>query len=69
MCTQFAWHYAVDIWNEPAELNGIIPWTAGVIPIVGGFGGFTPYGHNPDAFTNSDMHKIVSMAVQFFYAW
>uniref|UniRef100_A0A0W0G402 DUF6534 domain-containing protein n=1 Tax=Moniliophthora roreri TaxID=221103 RepID=A0A0W0G402_MONRR len=39
MCTQFAWHYAVDIWNEPQELNGIIPWTAGVIPIVGGFGG------------------------------
>ncbi|EEB91755.1 hypothetical protein MPER_09838 [Moniliophthora perniciosa FA553] len=37
MCTQFAWHYAVDIWNEPLELNGIIPWTAGVIPIVGGF--------------------------------
>ena len=38
LCTQFAWHYAVDIWNQPAELNGIIPWTAGVIPIVGGFG-------------------------------
>ncbi|EEB93699.1 hypothetical protein MPER_07609, partial [Moniliophthora perniciosa FA553] len=37
ICTQLAWHYAVDIWNSLQDLNGIIPWTAAVIPIVGGF--------------------------------
>ncbi|KAI3612644.1 hypothetical protein WG66_014665 [Moniliophthora roreri] len=65
MCTQFAWHYAVDIWNEPQELNGIIPWTAGVIPIVGGFGGSLLHVRN--RLDSND--QLVSMCVQFFYAW
>lgn len=47
--TQYAWHYAVDIWGNPESLITYVPPSGGLVTVFDGIG--MPHCHGHVVFT------------------